>query len=433
LLVALLAATATATPSKDEFQDAMRSGAEDSSRYCKKWCVAWGDAHPDNHGCQAADGGGVPIPPPSNPKRDKKHGVHRKYCKKACTSDLCGIAGEAVGDEGVAVESSGDDESGGGGGGGGGYSAPAATRASSSNEPHCALACTIDPPTNLKALGALKKAIHTAKLNEKSSLSLDADKTAAATSAAVEQAEESVAAAGENLSAAEDDQTSAISSANTAKASAKVAGEEAARLEEEASMLKKMQQDALAKVDELAHQGFFSRAKKIISHSWSSKSFQITADLDEELETTQSATQISKAADSRKTQAEGALAKAGSAASESVKAQRRAIAAAANAHAAKLSAEDATNILTGAKEGASAAQKDATRALGEMASAKSKLLRGMFKNAVSRVAQKVSIDKKVADCTQKCTAILDAIEGAEPYTMNVLRAVSLGFGVQGGN
>ena len=142
---------------------------------------------------------------------------------------------------------------------------------------------------------------------------------------------------------------------------------------------------------------------------------------------------ISKAADSRKTQAEGALAKAGSAASESVKAQRRAIAAAANAHAAKLSAEDATNILTGAKEGASAAQKDATRALGEMASAKSKLLRGMFKNAVSRVAQKVSIDKKVADCTQKCTAILDAIEGAEPYTMNVLRAVSLGFGVQGGN
>jgi hypothetical protein len=418
-LVGLLAARcpAAATPLKSEFQHAMRVDGAGNTGYCKMWCVAWdSSSHPDNHGCQAAGEGGVPIPPPKNPKKDK-HGVHRKYCKKMCTADICGAASE---DESSGGELTGENENIGSDGGDD-------TQATSSNEAHCALACTIDPPTNLKAMGALRKAIHTAKFNKKSQLSEDADRTASETSAAASEAENSEAAARETLSSAESHQQLATDAALTAKDTAKDAAKDATRLEEEAAMLKKMQHDALSKVDELANQGFFSRAKKIISHSWNTKTFSINADLDEELETAQVADGISDAANSRKAEAERAREDAGSATSESIHAQRRAIAAAANARAAKLSAVEAQNIMKGAKQDDSEAQTAAKQALGEMSSAKSTLLRGMFKNAVSRVAQKVSIDKKVADCTQKCTAILDAIEGAEPYTMNVLRAVSLGF------
>ena len=121
--------------------------------YCKSWCVPWDASHPDNHGCQAADSAGVPIPYAKNSKKDK-HGVHRKYCKKVCRPELCGAAGgvvsgpeeaygtgEASGDEGNDDEKSRD-------------------ASGNSNEQTCKLACVIDPPTNLKALGALKGYTH---------------------------------------------------------------------------------------------------------------------------------------------------------------------------------------------------------------------------------------------------------------------------------
>ena len=153
----------------------------------------------------------------------------------------------------------------------------------------------------------------------------------------------------------------------------------------------------------------------------------MNADLDEELEVSTQATEIGKTAQSRALAAKRTKEEALSSTQSSMKAQRRAINAAANAHAAKLSAAEAANIMKEAGEKTSDAREGAAQALGEMAKAKSTLLRGVLKNAVSRVVQKASIEKKVADCTQRCTAILDAIEGAEPYTLNVLRAVSLGF------
>ncbi len=267
----------------------------------------------------------------------------------------------------------------------------AGVAAEQTNAELCEVTCAIDPPNNLKALGAFQKAVNAAALNSKETLTAEAEATAAAAQQAVVDGQATV----DGL-ATQTDEAEA-----TAKTTATQAGDKAAEVEE----LRRIQTEAIAHADALKNQGWMSRVGKIVSN------LDLTYDVREETDATQKAVAQRDLADGR--------------ASEADDAQAKALVAQSQADALKIMAGDAKKMLEEGIEYSEQAEANKEDALGQMASAKSRLLRGMFTNAVHRTAQRASIEQRVADCKQKCTAILDAIEGAAPYTPAVLRAISM--------